>query len=75
MKTKIILAAAFALLVSTPTFAQEIAPPCVEGTLAKYIALGAGGSWDRFADDAVVLSAAIARCARGAARAGAKTVG
>jgi hypothetical protein len=43
MKTKIILAATFALFVSTPTFAQESAPACVKGTLASYIALGAGG--------------------------------
>jgi hypothetical protein len=43
MKTKIILAAALALLVSCPTFAQEFAPVCVKGTLASYIALGAGG--------------------------------
>ena len=42
MKTKIILAAAIALLVSGPTFAQEFTP-CVKGTLASYIALGAGG--------------------------------
>jgi hypothetical protein len=43
MKTKIILAAAIALLVSRSTFAQENAPLCVKGTLASYIALGAGG--------------------------------
>jgi hypothetical protein len=44
MKSKIILAAAFALL---PAFtqAQTVAPPpeCVKGTLASYIALGAKG--------------------------------
>lgn len=43
MKTKIVLAAAIALLVSSSTFAQESAPLCVKGTLAKYIALGAEG--------------------------------
>lgn len=43
MKSKTILAAAFALLISAPTFAQESAPACVKGTLASYIALGAGG--------------------------------
>ena len=44
MKTKIILTAALALLVSSPTFAQVSAgPACVKGTLASYIALGAGG--------------------------------
>jgi hypothetical protein len=42
MKTKIVLAAAIALLASRSTFAQEI-PNCVRGTLASYIALGAGG--------------------------------
>ena len=43
MKTKAVLVAAIALLVSTPTFAQELAPECVKGTLASYITLGAGG--------------------------------
>lgn len=43
MKTKIILAAAIALLVSGPAFAQENASACVKGTLASYIALGASG--------------------------------
>jgi hypothetical protein len=43
MKTKIILAAAVALLVSAPTFAQVSIRACVKGTLASYIALGAGG--------------------------------
>jgi hypothetical protein len=42
MKTKIILTAAIGLLISAPTFAQEFAP-CVKGTLASYIALGASG--------------------------------
>ncbi|MGD0832013.1 MAG: hypothetical protein ABR907_13805 [Terracidiphilus sp.] len=42
MKSKILLAAALALCVSAPTFAQEF-PVCVTGTLASYIALGAGG--------------------------------
>jgi hypothetical protein len=40
---KIILAAAIGLLVSASTFAQEIGPACVKGTLASYIALGAEG--------------------------------
>ena len=43
MKTKIILTAAIALLVSSPTFAQVSGRACVKGTLASYIALGAGG--------------------------------
>jgi len=43
MKMRIVLAAAAALLVSASTFAQEVAPPCVTGTLASYIALGSGG--------------------------------
>lgn len=43
MKTKAVLVASIALLVSTPTFAQDLAPTCVKGTLASYIALGAGG--------------------------------
>src|SRR5208337_3358454 len=34
---------AIALLVSSSTFAQESAPLCKQGTLASYIALGAGG--------------------------------
>ncbi len=42
MKSKIVLAAAFALLLALPVFAQS-APPCVRGTLASYIKLGAGG--------------------------------
>lgn len=45
MKSKIVLAAAFALL---PAFAQAqsvapVPPQCVKGTLASYIALGAQG--------------------------------
>lgn len=43
MKTKAVLVAALALLVSTSTFAQDLTPNCVKGTLASYIALGAGG--------------------------------
>jgi hypothetical protein len=42
MKAKIVLAAAFALLTALPPFANA-APSCVKGTLASYIALGAGG--------------------------------
>jgi hypothetical protein len=37
MKSKIVLAAAFALLLALPSFAEN-APPCVRGTLASYIA-------------------------------------
>ncbi len=45
MKTKIVLAAAIALLSALPTMAQiaPLAPECVRGTLASYIALGSGG--------------------------------
>jgi hypothetical protein len=43
MKTKFVIAAAVALLVSHSTFAQELAPACVKGTLASYIELGPGG--------------------------------
>jgi len=42
MKAKIVLSAAFALLCSLSTFAQAIRV-CETGTLASYIALGAGG--------------------------------
>jgi hypothetical protein len=42
MKSKFVLAAVFVLLLCVPSFAQEF-PPCVQGTLAKYIALGEGG--------------------------------
>ena len=42
MKSKIVLAAAFTLLFAQPTLANA-APSCVRGTLASYIALGAGG--------------------------------
>ncbi len=42
MKSKIVFAALFVLLLSVPSFAQEF-PPCVKGTLASYIALGANG--------------------------------
>ena len=43
MKMRVVFAAVIALLVSSSTFAQEIAPECVKGTLASYITLGAGG--------------------------------
>lgn len=44
MKSKTILAAACALLFAFPSIAQVVAaPPCVNGTLASYIALGDGG--------------------------------
>jgi len=43
MKTKIVLAAAISLLACRSTMAQDLAPNCVTGTLASYIALGAGG--------------------------------
>jgi hypothetical protein len=44
MKVRFLIAAACALLASTTTQAQISAGPnCVAGTLAKYIALGAGG--------------------------------
>ncbi|MGA3130461.1 MAG: hypothetical protein ABSD59_06655 [Terracidiphilus sp.] len=44
MKVRFLLAAACALLASTTTKAQVSAGPnCVAGTLASYIALGAGG--------------------------------
>jgi len=44
VKVKLFLAAACALLASTTTQAQVAAAPnCVVGTLASYIALGAGG--------------------------------
>ena len=42
MKTKILLAAAFLLLLALPPIANA-APNCVTGTLASYIALGSGG--------------------------------
>lgn len=42
MKAKILLAAAFTLLLALPPSATA-APNCVQGTLASYIALGAGG--------------------------------
>jgi hypothetical protein len=42
MKSKILLVAAIALLSSLSTFAQEFVQ-CKKGTLASYIALGAGG--------------------------------
>jgi len=42
MKSKFVLAAVFVLSLSVPSFAQ-VAPPCVKGTLASYIALGSGG--------------------------------
>jgi hypothetical protein len=45
MKAKLLLTAAFALLFALPAFAQiaPLAPQCVRGTLASYIALGAEG--------------------------------
>ena len=44
MKVRLLLAAACALLASTTTQAQVTAAPnCTAGTLASYIALGAGG--------------------------------
>lgn len=44
MKSRIILAAACALLYAFPATAQVAStPPCVQGTLASYIALGSGG--------------------------------
>jgi hypothetical protein len=42
VKSRILLVAAFALLSSLSTFAQEFVP-CQKGTLASYIALGSGG--------------------------------
>jgi hypothetical protein len=42
MKAKILLAAVFTLLLAVPPFANAT-PACVQGTLASYIALGAGG--------------------------------
>ncbi len=42
MKRNISLAAVFVLLLSLPSYAGS-APSCVKGTLASYIALGAGG--------------------------------
>ncbi|MGD0801724.1 MAG: hypothetical protein ABR906_10440 [Terracidiphilus sp.] len=42
MKAKFLLAAAFTLLLALPPFANAT-PACVRGTLASYIALGAGG--------------------------------
>lgn len=44
MKTRLVLAAASLLLLASPSFAQTpVAPNCVTGTLASYIALGSGG--------------------------------
>ncbi|MGA2352306.1 MAG: hypothetical protein ABSF70_17855 [Terracidiphilus sp.] len=42
MKTKVVLAAAFALLLAHPSLVYAT-PPCIQGTLQSYIALGAGG--------------------------------
>jgi len=43
MKARFLIAAACGLLASSTTHAQVVGRPCVTGTLASYIALGAGG--------------------------------